>query len=809
MKLKDSMTATIHAHDVIPLTGKRNFKYTVKLADLVDNIEITERSLGDVDDWFMVLSLPKTLGRFIRILPAGPYRGGADARRYVGDTLKVSAAALTANDFYVVMLSKNKGLDMELSVDTDSSACLEQIEEFRKQHGRQPITVGMPVTINVDIFAMDPEEQRVLTSRNELTLILTPITPMEAFDGYSALDFGNTSTTLARSRVNEDFFEVIQADVRTPMLEGGKPVQTALRISSLKPAQSSDSFNEYGCRIGGDVTRSIGNDWVVLGAKRLLSDRKYTAANAGCPIVLDNTVHTIPVEDPAELFISEMLRGFFFHEQAIPEPIVVTCPTTFTVSEVARLRRTVARASHRATGQPASSFRRDLIEQRVPLVVDEASAAAFYFAYVDFIAGPGRMPAFRYLYPNGMHMLLYDCGGGTTDMSLVRLESPEEGHLRVSVLGRAGHRTFGGDFITLQVYRLLKLKLAIWKGFPEPVPSPAKIADFLQEHERTIESQYVSTQYDTRQMQNDAAQQRSKTAMAIWQVAERMKVLLGKKGATSVEPGEIDEISLLKELRTYTGFNYQDDSEQLRVLRREVDALIDPAIDRTIEYANDLVTNAFGTASGGGWGNGRNSLELPEVHWVYIVGNAARYPRVEERLLDTEKGLRIRFLKDRVAEVRSEDFKNSVAKGAIVAMKLQRMAMGMTVSWDQDLINKLSFDIVHETLGKAGDQVLFRTGERYSNELRCSLDIRPDPVTHKAITREIVLSRRWPGEARAEKHLIFRFREPIVGLFAIEYDDEIQSFIAYPDRQGGRDERVVAEPFEVAPYIAPPQSGKI
>jgi hypothetical protein len=105
--------------------------------------------------------------------------------------------------------------------------------------------------------------------------------------------------------------------------------------------------------------------------------------------------------------------------------------------------------------------------------------------------------------------------------------------------------------------------------------------------------------------------------------------------------------------------------------------------------------------------------------------------------------------------------------------------------------------------------VLFRTGERYSNELRCSLDIRPDPVTHKAITREIVLSRRWPGEARAEKHLIFRFREPIVGLFAIEYDDEIQSFIAYPDRQGGRDERVVAEPFEVAPYIAPPQSGKI
>ena len=96
------MTATIHAHDVIPLTGDRTFTYTVKLADLVDNIEITEKFLREVDDWFMVLSLPKQFGRFITLKPQGPHRGGADARRYVGDTLRVPAAVLSANDFYVV-----------------------------------------------------------------------------------------------------------------------------------------------------------------------------------------------------------------------------------------------------------------------------------------------------------------------------------------------------------------------------------------------------------------------------------------------------------------------------------------------------------------------------------------------------------------------------------------------------------------------------------------------------------------------------------------------------------------------------------
>ena len=44
----------------------------------------------------------------------------------------------------------------------------------------------------------------------------------------------------------------------------------------------------------------------------------------------------------------------------------------------------------------------------------------------------------------------------------------------------------------------------------------------------------------------------------------------------------------------------------------------------------------------------------------------------------------------------------------------------------------------------------------------------------------------------------------------IEYDAEDEhAFIAYLDREGGRDERVVADPVEVAPYLAPPQSGKI
>lgn len=202
-------------------------------------------------------------------------------------------------------------------------------------------------------------------------------------------------------------------------------------------------------------------------------------------------------------------------------------------------------------------------------------------------------------------------------------------------------------------------------------------------------------------------------------------------------------------------------------------------------------------------------LELPEVHWVYVVGNASRYPRILERLLDEKDGLRICFLKERLAAVPPEDFKNSVAKGAVVAMKLQRTEMGLTVTWDQNLMKKLPYDIVHETLGKASDRVLFEAGELYSKLMHRTIDVRPDPSTGRATTREIVLSRRWPGETRATKHLVFRFDEPISGPYVIAYDEETKGFVAFPHRDGGAEDALAAEPFEPAPYVAPPQSGRI
>ncbi len=813
------MTASIHAKGVVPRTGVRRFQFTIANTDLLDHVQVTPAILAEADEWYMVVSLSRELGKFIRIRPTEPHRSGQEARRHVGKFLRVPPSVMQAKEFVVVALRGASPLDMEIEVDTDHPHLIAAAQR-RPAAQRQAAALGVPVMLDIDSFVIEPETKSVLSSRVDARLVLSPMQEMRVFPGYAALDFGNTSSTLACSETNQQDFDIIQADVLDVLVDQPSPVQTALRISGIKPGQTPADFTTYAARIGARAMEGGEDEWLVLGAKRLLSDRREADLDSGSDVViLNNTTYSVPHEDPAEVFISRMLQGFFYHRQAIPEPIVVTCPTTFSDGEVNRLRRTVARAFHRVGGKPAASFRPEMIDARVPVVVDEASAAAFYFVYRDFIAGPGRLPAFRYLYPEGMHMLLYDCGGGTTDLALVRLEAADEEHLKISVLGRAGHRTFGGDFITEQVFRLLKMKLAAFRGEIQPPPTPAKLASFLEEQRGAIDRS-IPTTYDVRQIQNQAAISRRNTTLALWQVAERLKVRLSVAGVQAVTP-EFSEQDLLNQV--WRSVNPREPAfpvesmAELKIQRRELDALVDPEILRTIEYANDLIETCLGGPAPERQADGKavpGAREVPEVHWVYLVGNASRYPRIRELLLEEGHGLRVRYLKNRLARVSPEDFKNSVAKGAIVAMKLRTMAMGMTVSWDQQLMRRLPFDVVHVTLGKAGDRVLYAAGGLYEDLLPKTIEIKPDPVSGRPVVREVVLHRRWPGERRAEPYIIFRFPEPIEGPYLVGYDSDAESdtahrFICYPKREGGREDKVVGDPFEAPPYLAPPQSGKI
>jgi hypothetical protein len=819
------MAFPLTINDVVARTGRRHCRFTIPAKELVDDVQVTAKSLaGAARSRFMVLSLPKKDGQFIRIVPdmsSKAYRHGQEARKFVGTLLRSPAEVLAENNFVVVdVQSPLQKLDIDVEVNTDHPSLVTLVDAHDLQDGIRAVARPAklpPVKLRVDIVMID-ESKRTSTSSVDLDLLLMPLRNMPVYGGYAAIDFGNTSTALVLGDANSrDQFELVPADSRKPGATA-KPVQTALRITSVKPPAVARGFFQYESVIGASALADTEPGWLVLGAKRLLADRKAGEAREET-IVLGDTFCQVPAEDPAEVYISKMLQGMFFHRQTRPQSIAVTCPTTFTVSEVARLKRTVARAYHRATGGAAEKFRPDKADAFVPLVIDEASAAAFYFAYRDFIVGPGQLPAFRYLYPNGLHMLLYDCGGGTTDLALVRIEAGGSGEVDIRVLGRAGHRQFGGDFITRQVFRLLKAKLAALKRqVPDFPKSPGKIAEYLKANQAAIDKA-VPTTFDLGQLQNDDAQRRRQATLDLWRLAESLKVRLSAPGVREVRPdGFLDTVAedfLLKEVVMRTGLpegmDAGDVAAAISLTRPEVDVLIDPEIEKTIEYSNDLISSCMDALVSEWERTGREPpLEVPEVDRVYVVGNASQYPRIRELLLDDDKGLHVRFLEERLANVRSEDLKNSVAKGAIVALRMRDMDMAVQVSWDTEFMLKLPFDMVGESLAQAGDSLLFQRGEPYSKNLQAWREIAPDARTGQPTTQKIRLDRRWPGETVAEPYILFQFQEPVTGRFVIRYDEEREAFVMHPDRKRGEDEMLaVAEPFEQSPYLAPPQSGRI
>ncbi len=174
-----------------------------------------------------------------------------------------------------------------------------------------------------------------------------------------------------------------------------------------------------------------------------------------------------------------------FQDASWAQSVVTTFPTSYPAS----LRHTI----------------RDILESlNVPEIdtrFDEATAAALYYIWREIGADPvcgmhglmarSRKDKYGRSYQN---LLLYDLGGGTTDIALIQLLYEEVGifepgddrgnggcYFRITprLLGTTGHRYLGGDLLTLWVFRLVKSKLAemilnflITKNIEAPMGSP-------------------------------------------------------------------------------------------------------------------------------------------------------------------------------------------------------------------------------------------------------------------------------------------------------------------------------------------------
>ncbi len=149
-------------------------------------------------------------------------------------------------------------------------------------------------------------------------------------------------------------------------------------------------------------------------------------------------------------------------------------------------------------------------------------------------------------------MLLYDCGGGTTDIALVRAKvEGDRRTLRITVLRRSGVRTFGGDDITHRCAVCSRPKSRMpWpsteKGppphaadFPGKPPEkgqngenwPARLENFIEDM-AVLDPQDRSCSTRTLPGQ-DPTEDRLSAALALWRMGENLKL-----GLASEKPSE-------------------------------------------------------------------------------------------------------------------------------------------------------------------------------------------------------------------------------------------------------------------------------
>ena len=812
--------------------------------------------------------------------PPVPFAGTKEAVEFVCRTHAVDLnrvappGFLAAAEVRVGSVTPAATLTLRLAIDTGHEAFRATVRE-RVPEGKNELVQA----VNVRMF-----DTKSLNAHFEqsgtIQLILRPAHAVPAYFGIVALDLGNTSSDLACVSRRDPVYRtsslrLLDAELARPALgEQASALTSAVRVDRIvslsEPPAGTRRFPELpedddpkaiefvagklAAAQAGGATPGL-----VLGAKRLVSGqdadgfRKLVALHRRGPDAPDAEEEVeLRNRVPAELLACRLLERFRNAAKAWPGELAVTYPTTYTPRELARLCRAVERGWLRMLGRPqrlGAGDPPDDLEQAklvavtqarlavggdadgtdpgvIKLRLDEATAAAFFFLYRKVFESPGGLLRFRYLYPDGLNVLLYDCGGGTTDIALVRATAVGPQHLRIGVLGRTGLRGFGGDDMTSAVARLLKAKvqceLAKARGKPAPNPPPrsqdpaaaraaveqfVKKARDLDPDDHWVPTRFARDQFDT------AARDRRRFALELWGWAETLKADLAAGPAKFGGVQKFRDALADPVLRGLSDAQVKAADALLKTIqlhRWEVDALIDGPemgdarfvrgpVTRSIEKCNRLIQEVLRDR--------RAAAGQPEeeVHWVVMSGNAARYPLIRERLT---ADLQVADVADRLT-LDEANLKHAVAKGAAMFLVTTRTpGLQVVIDTEADLSSVLPFDVGYYDAARRKHVLLFREHERYA-------DLTPKKVpvpaaaagTNPEERKTFFLERRFPGDDEFGRFLAFEFRDGIRGELSVTYDPATHEFGAADTATGAVGE--VRDLTDGDVYVAPPERGDI
>jgi hypothetical protein len=834
--------------DCTELTGVRRCEWKSQVTDLVVNGPFSPSDIPKLQDCTVFFHWPTDYS-FLSIGPAGDksdiHRDGEAARQIavVCYRSKDKKLRVEGDNWFAYRFGtdnardagpdESKEVSVVISIDTAHEQFRAHAEE--RSQSQEPLVID----IDVDIAGAKSNSQEALLQRDKAVLKVTvQVRRLEPYDGVVAIDFGNTNSTLIAC---DDRKGVHFIPCDKHVVEGGQsldsaarsptPTPTVLELLEFTPPPEHGAPGTYRINYGTAAVETDHPARLITGAKRMLADMPETKSTPRSIRVLvgDEPVPVpIPSHEPAEIFISQMFEAFLYFKGKEPKTVAITCPSTFTEAEANRTRIATINGLRRALRQhdklhlPESSIKdQSLAANTVRPCLDESTAAAFWFIHEEVLERRGRGAIeFQYLFPKGMNVLIYDCGGGTTDISLVNV-GYESGRLKIKVVGRRGHRTFGGDFITLQYARYLKYQFyARAKGESDDNDLLTQYFAESSSGRRTRLIERVDsvfpTLFDRDSPLVGATAAACARAWSLWTLAERLKCegfeVDDEAGVTTrrrasvfqqffgqITRERLEDSQLYKKLGAPGGFEVDKDHIRLALA---------PVLDKTIRYANDLLA------------------DLPrgeEVHRVYLVGNASRCPIISERMLEKgQHGLSVRFLDERLiggSALRSkestpaialEDLKNCVAKGAAVAISIQNLHKAIA-DWDEDFMKRLPYNIEYQGPDpRYNPLVLFPRNDVMDKPCEAKQDIVLHASGSKHVQDSIRLSRRWPGASNEELEdfLVFRFpQSPVEGRYRVSFDGKGNYWVKCQEKAH---KTLVAkgEPIVFPPTVPPSQSGE-
>ena len=777
-------------------------------------------------------------------------------------------AFLEQQAYLAASLQAANAVELVVTIDTDAAGFRAAVE------ARRDAATGQLV-LPVELRYFDGKQFKSYVDQGaRLDLACKPCLPLPKFVGAVAIDLGNAVSSVAAlaeaARVYESgavtlvgldrgaldpklLASAVRLDeVRTPR---GAAVAGTRRLPGLP---SDDLPDAVRCAVGRSALTGSGGmaESVVLGVKQLLSvpePQPGTVASKSPAFFALNVPHLPPDGGPAQTEQMEVMNHFpgeliFAHAfscfraemKAWPADVVLTYPTTYTRGELRQLVSAATRGWLRTMQQPQSLSSEatptgdvdlDVLVGQcrgwlsdpgrhasecplVRLTMDEATAAAFFHIHRRVFEQPGALVRFRYLHPRGLHALVVDCGGGTTDVVLVHATAPEPRNLKLDILARTGLRGFGGDNITRAACRLAKAKLTVLLArvlqpatvsglnpLPAVGPPDAAAAKLLVEkYLAKVEAlrpalgggaEYAPTRFDPKVLSADSLA-RQAAFRALWQLAEELKRKLadGKPVKfTQLTPALLHkETSALIRLALdgkppAAAAQFLQQLGEASVSPWEVDALIRSDVDAVVAKCNRLMRDKLKPDASG---------VPPEVDWVVLSGNGARYPLVQKLLRERlhvaaldEEG---RFTFD------SDNLKHAVAKGAAMARLMGRVARTASVQYPPNLSERLPYEVgVHE-MHTGSHKTIFEEFTPYADLLNKPQKLEMQP-SEPGRAETLVLERRFPGDADWSQFAAYTFADGLSAAAQIDYDDAQSRFVV---TSGGEESafRDLTDPLE-------------